>query len=245
MKTKLNMLLSSIKKLCACVMFLFGICSAINAAPQKISVYLTADKTNYVLGEPVVLTVVIAYSGESPLEVNNPLDEGDYRQKLDIAFEKQGKFERYLSWAEACDALKDRSKLLPKLRWEPGAKATNNLVLFCWWLNRGETNKLVFPKAGSYQVRYTVSLGDENFTNIITVAFTDPQNDTDQKAWQWLQTQNKNVLEEFGGLDHLLGVPEVRARVLGHLNELLTQNPESIHSKYIRLKLAEHGLQER
>ena len=188
----------------------------------------------------MALTVVISYNGRTPLDVNNPLDKGDkddYGERIEIAYGTSGGFMRFMTTEEASDARSDRVGFFPRLHWQPDSKRTYNLTLFCWhqgFIPRGTTNLLVFPEAGKYQIKYTVSFGGAEYAQTTTVTFAEPERDMDRKAWQWLQRQDKNVLEEYGGLDHLLAEPVIRKRVLGRLNELLTRYPESVHAKYVR-----------
>lgn len=222
------------------VLLALVVCGNSIAQPQPFTISLETDKSTYVLGESVGLKTVISYNGNAPLDVNNPLDNDDYKERIEIAFGDSGDFKRFLTWAEAKDALNDRSKSFPRLHWVTGSKTTYNNNLFCWrrgFIPDGTTNLLVFPKTGSFQIKYTISFGKADYLQTTTIVFIEPETDADRKAWQWLQKQDENILEEYGDLDHLLAVAEVRTGVLGHLNELLNQYPESAHAKYVNLQL--------
>ena len=188
----------------------------------------------------MALTVVISYNGRAPLDVNNPLDRGEYSERIEIASGISGDFMRFLTAEEAADELDDRASLLPRLHWQPDSKRTYHLTLFCWhrgFIPRGTTNLLVFPEAGKYRIKCTVGFGGADYAQTTTVTFVEPERDIDRKAWRWLERQDKGVLEEYGDLDHLLAEPVIRTRVLGRLNELLIQYPESAHVKYVKSQL--------
>lgn len=225
------------------VLALFG-CVFANAqthSPQMFSLSLTTDKFNYVLGEPVVLTVVIAYDGDSTLEVNSSLDNGNFKQIVEIAPAETGKFRRFATWEEARDALIDRTAL-PKIQWKSGTRVTNSYSMFYWRLTNDETNLIVFPSPGGYKIRFTIKNGNEEYSQEVQVSFSSPKSDADIKGWNWIQKQNPRVLEEYSEINRFLGVPQVRGRVMGDLDGLLTQNPESVHAKYITQILAKHSL---
>jgi hypothetical protein len=220
----------------AIIVWLMCIFGNTNVQSQRFSVALATAKETNVMGEAVALTAVVSYNANVPLVVNDPLDNGDYKTRIEIANQESAHFRRYITSEEANDALKDRTKL-PLMRWDPNSKATSNVIVFCWRLDDVETNILVFPKPGRYFIRYTVALGSESFSDTATVTFVESRNDEDQKAWEWLQKQDKAVLQEYGGLDHLLAEAGPRTMVLGHLAELMTHYPESVQAKYVQTQI--------
>jgi hypothetical protein len=216
------------------VLIVLTVCSDVSAEVPKFSLSLVSNKSEYVLGEPATVNVVVTYNGEADLSVNNPLDNGDYKERIEIAAGTLGEFKRFYSWSEASDAKIDRAKTLPCLHWNYGRTTTNQFILFCWWLNRGETNPLVFSKAGIYRIRYTVEFAGDTFTNIIPITFIEPKSGADDKTWRWLQKQDKIILQEFGGLDRLSDDSDIRAKTLSHFSELIIQSPESVHTKFMK-----------
>jgi len=218
-------------------------------AKGQFVVSLNAEKTAYVLGEPVFITASIMYNGRNTVEVNNPLDVGPYRESIEVATGGSSTFDRFTTRAEYSEARRDRMNPMPRLRFEPGTNVIREFVIHRWYRGmapKGNTNILVFAKPGEAAIRFTVAYDGRAFTNEVRIIITEPASDADREAWAWLQHRDR--LEKFCELDYLPTDStskygkEVRERMLKPLDDMLLNFRDSVYSKYMRRVAPERQL---
>ena len=216
-----------------CIPCLLGVYCSAFAQSSAFEVSILADKNTYALGEPVGLRVVTYCSGNAGVDTNNSPDKGNYSARLEVASGDSGQFRRFHTWDGVNGQRSSRAASLSRIRLRPGQQTTNSVTLFCWWSAGPDMGKMVFANAGKYQIRYTVELGGRSYAQSTSVEFTEPSNDADCGAWDWLRKQGTNVLAEYGGVEQTLANSSRLVGPPDALRELLARYPDSAQASYV------------
>ena len=206
---------------------------------EPFSVSLKTQKHEYFVGEPVVATATIEYTGPHALEFNDPRDPGQYIETVEIApLATDPNFRKFFSRAEAADSKTEREPF-PPVVFHTGTKVERTYFMHGWpkdFAPAGEV--LVFPRAGDYVIRLSARFSGEAASDETVISIKEPVLDADKEAWQWLQENDR--LAKFCELDMVpkengdSAVKEQREKLLKPFEDLVKKFPDSVYAKYAR-----------
>ena len=197
---------------------------------DRISVELKTDRVDILLGEPIMIEAVITLKNGPPLEFTNPLDRGEYDEALEIAAPMNAEFNRFVSDAEAVDALEDRATKLPRVRLVPSEPVVRRFTVWCWPMKPEHQRLVVFASPGQHRVRFTIRLAGEEIVREMTIRVHEPTTVENRRAWELI---NDDATVFF--LQHatfLTRGAESQTRVLERINSLLSECPNSVYARY-------------